>query len=196
MLNIATTLRLSPACALFVLTLTACETTPEAQSLARKVDLDTAPLTHVVLVQLKDPSRAAELVQDCDRVLPSIEGVSAYSCGVPLVMGRTNVTSDYDVGIYVGFRTEAAYRTYVDHPRHLEMVEGWREGWKSVRMFDIVDGVPAAMPVKVAPVATDAAKPVKVDAAKPAPAAPVKPSTTGAVGPAPAVSPTTPITPK
>jgi hypothetical protein len=103
-------------------------------------------------------------------------------------MGRTNVTSDYDVGIYVGFRTEAAYRTYVDHPRHLEMVEGWREGWKSVRMFDIVDGVPAAMPVKVAPVATDAAKP--------APAAPVKPSATGAVAPAPAASPTTPIAPK
>ena len=192
MLNLATTLRLSPACALFALTLTACETTPEAQSLARKVDLDTAPLTHVVLVQLKDPSRAAELVQDCDRVLPSIEGVSAYSCGVPLVMGRTNVTSDYDVG----FRTEAAYRTYVDHPRHLEMVEGWREGWKSVRMFDIVDGVPAVMPVKVAPVATDAAKPMKMDATKPAPAATVKPSSTGAVAPAPAASPTTPIAPK
>ena len=90
-------------------------------------------------------------------------------------MGRTNVTSDYDVGIYVGFRTEAAYRDYVDHPRHLEMVEGWREGWKSVRMFDIVDGVPAVMP---------------------APTIPAKPSSTGAVAPAPAVSPTTPIAPK
>jgi hypothetical protein len=55
------------------------------------------------------------------------------------------------------------------------MVEGWREGWKSVRMFDIVDGVPAVMP---------------------APTIPAKPSSTGAVAPAPAVSPTTPIAPK
>ncbi len=172
MLTTATTFRCAPACALLALALAACETTPEAQSLARKVDLDTAPLTHVVLVQLKDPSRAAELIQDCDRVLPSIEGVAAYSCGVPLVTGRTNVTSDYDVGIYVGFRTEAAYRDYIDHVRHLALVESWRDGWKAVRIFDIVEGAPVVAP-EVAqtsvplPVSTEAAKPEPVKAVAP-----------------------------
>ncbi|MEI6474189.1 MAG: Dabb family protein [Planctomycetota bacterium] len=190
MLNFATTLRFAPACALLALTLTACETTPEAQSLARKVDLDTAPLTHVVLVQLKDPSRAAELVQDCDRVLPSIEGVAAYSCGVPLLTGRTNVTGDYDVGIYVGFRTEAAYRAYVDDPRHLGLVEGWRDGWKAVRMFDIVEVEPLklesvkAAPAKVAPAKVAPAKAAPANPA-PAPIAPLAP-----------VAPVAPIAPK
>ena len=167
--TIATTLRCAPACALLALALAACETTPEAQSLARKMDLDTAPITHVVLVQLKDPSRAAELVQDCDRALPSIEGVAGYSCGVPLLTGRTNVTSDYDVGIYVGFRDEAAYRTYVDHPRHLGLVEGWREGWKAVRIFDIVEGVPAAAPVQTQPLKPETAKVVAPVSATPSP---------------------------
>ena len=97
------------ACAALGIAFVGCASTPEAQSLARKADLDTAPITHVVLVQLKDPTRTAELIADCDQVLPAIKGVSGYSCGAPLVTGRTNVTGDYDVGIYVGFRTEAGF---------------------------------------------------------------------------------------
>ena len=99
------------ACAALGIAFVGCASTPEAQSLARKADLDTAPITHVVLVQLKDPTRTAELIADCDQVLPAIKGVSGYSCGVPLVTGRTNVTGDYDVGIYVGFRTAPTWTT-------------------------------------------------------------------------------------
>jgi hypothetical protein len=191
------------ACAALGIALVGCASTPEAQSLARKADLDTAPITHVVLVQLKDPTRTAELIADCDQVLPAIKGVSGYSCGVPLVTGRTNVTGDYDVGIYVGFRTDADYRSYVDDPRHLAMVDRWRDGWKAVRIFDVVSGMPTASAVPgtaavpaAAPAATPAsatpatrpAVPAAPAAASPAPAPGATPAPKAAA-PAPATSP-------
>jgi hypothetical protein len=173
------------ACAALGIALVGCASTPEAQSLARKADLDTAPITHVVLVQLKDPTRTAELIADCDQVLPAIKGVSGYSCGVPLVTGRTNVTGDYDVGIYVGFRTDADYRLYVDDPRHLAMVDRWRDGWKAVRIFDVVSGMPT-----VSAVPGTAAAPAAAPAATPASAAPATrpavPAAPAAASPAPA----------
>jgi hypothetical protein len=154
-------------------------------------------------VQLKDPTRTAELIADCDQVLPAIKGVSGYSCGVPLVTGRTNVTGDYDVGIYVGFRTDADYRSYVDDPRHLAMVDRWRDGWKAVRIFDVVSGMPTASAVPgtaavpaAAPAATPAsatpatrpAVPAAPAAASPAPAPGATPAPKAAA-PAPATSP-------
>lgn len=170
------------ACAALGIAITGCASTPEAQSLARKADLDTPPITHVVLVQLKDPTRTAELIADCDQVLPAITGVSGYSCGVPLVTGRTNVTGDYDVGIYVGFRTDADYRSYVDDPRHLSMVDRWRDGWKAVRIFDVVSGMPAA-PAAASP----APAPAPAPGATPAPkAAAPAPATSPAAASAPA----------
>jgi|GEM_PF-735319 len=182
------------ACAALGIAFVGCASTPEAQSLARKADLDTAPITHVVLVQLKDPTRTAELIADCDQVLPAIKGVSGYSCGVPLVTGRTNVTGDYDVGIYVGFRTDADYRSYVDDPRHLAMVDRWRDGWKAVRIFDVVSGMPAASAVPgtaAAPAAAPAATPASATPAiRPAvPAAPAAASPAPAPAPAPGATP-------
>ena len=182
------------ACATLGIAFVGCASTPEAQSLARKADLDTAPITHVVLVQLKDPTRTAELIADCDQVLPAITGVSGYSCGVPLVTGRTNVTGDYDVGIYVGFRTDADYRSYVDDPRHLAMVDRWRDGWKAVRIFDVVSGMPAASAVPgtaAAPTAAPAATPASAaPAIRPAvPAAPAAASPAPAPAPAPGATP-------
>jgi len=182
------------ACAALGIAFVGCASTPEAKSLARKADLDTAPITHVVLVQLKDPTRTAELIADCDQVLPAIKGVSGYSCGIPLVTGRTNVTGDYDVGIYVGFRTDADYRSYVDDPRHLAMVDRWRDGWKAVRIFDVVSGMPAASAVPgtaAAPTAAPAATPASATPAiRPAvPAAPAAASPAPAPAPAPGATP-------
>ena len=174
------------ACAALGIAFVGCASTPEAQSLARKADLDTAPITHVVLVQLKDPTRAAELIADCDQVLPAIRGVSGYSCGVPLVTGRTNVTGDYDVGIYVGFRTEAEYRAYVDDPRHLAMVDRWRDGWKAVRIFDVMSGMPTA---SEAPGAPATMTPSSAAAAAPKATAPAAAAPAGASTPAPSSAP-------
>jgi hypothetical protein len=173
-----------PALALACI-LAGCEATPEAASLARRNDLDTPGITHVVLVQLKDPSRTAELVADCDRALPGIPGVAGYSCGVPLDMGRSNVSGDYDVGIYVGFRGAAEYRAYLEDPGHLALVERWREGWKAVRIFDVVEGVAAA-----APVDRPATPPSPAAAPGNAPSQPAPPAAVPQTSPTPGPSPT------
>ena len=182
-IRLRTVARPARAALLAGMLLAACASTPEAASLARKDDLGTAPITHVVLVQLKDPTRVAELIADCDRALPGIEGVDGYSCGVPLDMGRANVTKDYDVGIYVGFATPEAYRAYVDHPRHLALVERWRDGWKAVRIFDVVAGAPSAA------LSEPAASAPATAPASPTPPATTVPATPPNPAPAPAVPP-------
>lgn len=176
--------RLAAAAALAAAALGACRSTPEAASLARKADLGSAPITHIVLVQLKDPTRTAELVAECDRSLPAIGGVRGYSCGTPLETGRSNVTADYDVGIYVGFATDADYRAYLDDPRHQAVVDRWREAWKSVRIFDFAEGLPASLPA-----AQD------VPPAPQVPAVPPASTATGPVSPAPAPVAPPPVAP-
>jgi len=180
--------------------LAGCAATPEQVSLSRKAKLDTAPITHVVLIQLKDPTRAAELVADCDRALPALESVASYSCGVPLATDRTTVLRDYDVGIYVGFRNGADYRAYVDDPRHLALVERWRDGWKAVRIWDIAEGTTGAVAGDALPAPgarpeerpDEPALPAAATAVPaPAPAAPAKPPDVPAPAnaPAPAAAP-------
>jgi hypothetical protein len=177
------------ACIAAAALIAGCAATPEEASLSRKERLDTAPITHVVLIQLKDPTRAAELVADCDRALPAIDSVASYSCGVPLATDRTTVLRDYDVGIYVGFRNGADYRAYVDDPRHLALVERWRDGWKAVRIWDIAEGTtgvvagdplppPAAEPEQKSAEPTPPAPPTA-----PAPATPAKPADAPAAAP-------------
>ena len=160
-----------------------CASTPEAKSLARKERLETPAITHVVLVQLKDPSRTAELVADCDRALPGIESVRGYACGVPMETGRSNVIGDYDVGIYVGFLDSAGYRAYLDDPRHLDLVERWREGWKAVRIFDVISPDAPEARKAPAPEPTPAVTPAPEPDAKPAPKAPPEPGASGTGAP-------------
>ena len=186
------------ACIAAAALIAGCAATPEEASLSRKERLDTAPITHVVLIQLKDPTRAAELVADCDRALPAIGSVASYSCGVPLATDRTTVLRDYDVGIYVGFRNGADYRAYVDDPRHLALVERWRDGWKAVRIWDIAEGTtgvvagdplppPAAEPEQRR---AEPAAPAPASTPAPAPAAPAKPADAPVAAPPAAAKPT------
>ena len=179
----AAALRACIACAALA---AGCAATPEEASLSRKAKLDTAPITHVVLVQLKDPTRAEELVADCDRALPAIEAVASYSCGVPLATDRATVLRDYDVGIYVGFRTGADYRAYIDDPRHLALVERWRDGWKAVRIWDIAEGTTGTVAGDPLPPPAAEPAPKSADPAGPAPAAPTKPADAPAAAGAPA----------
>jgi hypothetical protein len=174
-----------------------CASTPEAESLARKADLETPAITHVVLVQLKDPSRTAELVDDCDRALPGIESVRGYACGVPMETGRSNVIGDYDVGIYVGFVDAAGYRAYLDDPRHLDLVERWREGWKAVRIFDVISpDAPEARKVPThEPATPEVPAPEPKGTAMPAEAAPAAPAHPPSAAPSAAPPATTAITP-
>ncbi|MEM9065315.1 MAG: Dabb family protein [Planctomycetota bacterium] len=84
-----------------------------------------AAISHIVLIKLDDPSRADELVADCDRLLATIHSVVSYAAGKHVEAGRGTVLNDYDVAIYVGYGTMAGYAEYVEHPQHVELVQKW-----------------------------------------------------------------------
>jgi hypothetical protein len=110
-------------------------------------------------------------------------------------MGRSNVSGDYDVGIYVGFADEAAYRAYLDDPRHLALVERWRDGWQSVRIFDVAQGASAPRTVGPEPVPAASTPPAAASApaqATPTAAPSAAPAAAPATAPAPAPAPAAP----
>lgn len=95
------------------------------------------PITHVVLIELADPSQAAELERDCNEMLPRIPSVTLYGCGRPVDIGRGTVDGDYTLGLIVGYESERGYREYLDHPLHQQLVEKWRPRWTRIRIYDI-----------------------------------------------------------
>jgi hypothetical protein len=101
-----------------------------------------ASISHVVFFKLKAASDAPELLADCDAKLPAIPGVVSYASGRHLDIGRTNVESGYDLGLYVGLEDEAGYRAYLDHPNHAELVQKWRPRWEWIRIYDVYDPTP------------------------------------------------------
>lgn len=98
-----------------------------------------ARISHIVLMKLEDPSMRDDLLADCDRLLSAIPGVVSYAAGRHLDVGRDSVDGNYDVGMYIGFETEAAYAGYVEHSKHKDFVETWRPELEWLRVHDILD---------------------------------------------------------
>lgn len=101
-----------------------------------------ARINHLAFFKLKNPADADELITDCDSQLAIIPGVESYYCGRHLDVGRGNVDGDYDVGFYVGFENEDDYRSYVNHPNHIALVEKWKPRWEWIRVHDVLDETP------------------------------------------------------
>ncbi len=101
-----------------------------------------ARINHLAFFKLKNPADARELIADCDRHLATIPGVLSYYAGTHLDVGRGNVDGNYDVGFFVGFETEEAYRQYVNHPSHVMVVEKWKPRWEWIRVHDVLDETP------------------------------------------------------
>jgi hypothetical protein len=95
-----------------------------------------AALQHVVLVDLADDADIAAMKADSDAMLPTIPEVRGYICGTPVDIGRGNVAKDYDLGIIVQFATTDAYRAYLEHPVHKELVAKWRPKWARSYIVD------------------------------------------------------------
>lgn len=94
---------------------------------------------HPVFFTLKDPSRASELVGDCDRLLEGLSEVHAYHCGTPYDSGRSTVVADYHVGLWVGFASREAYNRYVASDEHQRLVEKWGPLCESIVVRDVLD---------------------------------------------------------
>ncbi len=97
---------------------------------------------HVVLIDLEDGAGRNALLADCDRLLPSIPSVSTYWCGTHGEFGRTGVDADYDVALCVSFTSDDAYKAYLSHPDHMELVTRWKPHMTWIRIHDVVDETP------------------------------------------------------
>ncbi|MBL9140356.1 MAG: Dabb family protein [Phycisphaerae bacterium] len=179
----------SSALAAAALLASACAT-PEERVEERRNQIATPPITHIVLIQLKDPSRARELVEDCNRSLPGIPAVLAYACGEPLASDRPNVMKNYSVGFFVSFRDEEGYKEYTEDPAQLALVEKWRTAWKDVRIFDFLEATGAPF---VQPPAAAAPAPATQPSPPPQPATANPPAVVPPTSP-PASTPTGPGT--
>jgi hypothetical protein len=98
-----------------------------------------ARISHIVFLKLQDPAQRGDLLADCDRLLPGIPGVVSYAGGRHLDVGRETVDGAYDIGLYIGFETEADYAGYVEHPNHVELLDIWRERLDWLRVHDVLD---------------------------------------------------------
>lgn len=101
-----------------------------------------ARINHLAFFKLKNPADAGELIADCDAHLARIPGIVSYYAGTHMDVGRTNIDGNYDVGFFVGFETEEAYREYVHHPSHVMVVEKWKPRWEWIRVHDVLDETP------------------------------------------------------
>ncbi len=99
-----------------------------------------ARIGHMVFIKLNDPAERAALIEDCDAMLSTIKGVTAYSAGRRLDVGRE--TMEYDVGLYIGFETEADYAAYVEDEAHRGLVEAWKPRMAWLRVYDLLDETP------------------------------------------------------
>lgn len=97
---------------------------------------DAPVISHVVLIDLRDEGDAEALIRDCRELLGDIPEVTAISCGRHIETGRQVVVGDYDVGLLVGLPSMAAYKRYLVHPRHVELVSRWKERFAGYRVYD------------------------------------------------------------
>lgn len=98
-----------------------------------------ARLNHIVLMKLNDPGLRDDLVEDCRAMVAEIPGISSVFCGSHVDTGRPTVQTDYDVCLYVGFDDTDAYRTYVEHPAHVGLVDRWLARLTWLKVYDVED---------------------------------------------------------
>ena len=98
-----------------------------------------AMIGHIVFIQLDNPSDFHELLHDADWMLGTIPTVDSYAAGKHLDTGRSTVSSDYDIAIYLGFKSERDLGIYVAHQQHVEFVNKWKPKLRSLRVYDMLD---------------------------------------------------------
>lgn len=128
-----------PALVAVALLLGGCAGTPAAGPVRP------APILHLVYFHLEDPGDAPALLGDCQELLPGIPGVVAYAGGTHLDTGRESVDGDYDVALLVGFADVDAYRVYLGHEAHLELLARWQDKLAGYTIHDVLDQ-PQPMP--------------------------------------------------
>ena len=104
--------------AVVVLMMTACQ--PRNPSITRGINV-----WHIVLVRLNDPhdDAAGQKIIDASKSFESIPGVLSVHAGRIASGDRLNQSSDYDIGIVMGFKSFQAIQNYVSDPAHRKAVD-------------------------------------------------------------------------
>jgi hypothetical protein len=97
---------------------------------------------HEVFFALKDPAEADALIRACDDIARLLPGIVAWHAGRPLEIGRPEVTKDYHVAYTTTFASEAAYRAYLDDPRHVAVRDAWIPKIAAISIRDFTDATP------------------------------------------------------
>lgn len=95
-------------------------------------------LVHNVYFQLKDRSPAAtqHLLAECRKYLTDHPGVEYFGVGTLADLARPVNDRNFDVGLHVIFKDRAAHDVYQTSKRHVDFIEGNRDTWQQVRVFD------------------------------------------------------------
>lgn len=95
-------------------------------------------LVHNVYFSLKEPTDAnrKQLVAACDKYLSDHPGTVFYAAGTLADLDRPVNDRDWDVGLHVIFKDQAAHDAYQDAPKHLKFIDENRDTWDKVRVFD------------------------------------------------------------
>ena len=113
---------------LAMLTLSACATNQPRGELPGAIH-------HEVFIKLINPADIDELITDT-RALGGLPGVIDWAVGQRADTGRSNVLTDFDVGLYLGFARESDYKAYIDHPIHQSFLDKWRPRFQTVQIRD------------------------------------------------------------
>ena len=98
-----------------------------------------AMIGHIVFIQLKNPNDYHDLLHDADWMLGTIDAVATYAASKHLDTGRSTVTADYDLAIYLGFDSEQDLRMYVADQQHATFVNKWKPKFKSLKTYNMLD---------------------------------------------------------
>jgi quinol monooxygenase YgiN len=98
-------------------------------------------IAHNVYFTLHDNSAAARqsLLDACNKYLAVQPGILSFHCGVLAADHVRPVNDrDFDVGLHVIFKDNAAHDQYQASPGHDQFVAETKENWKKARVFDTV----------------------------------------------------------
>ena len=102
-----------------------CGMLPSCKQVMYAPQYQKGSISHVVICYLKNKGSEADRqkVLLASRDLREIPGVYDVEVGWARPSDRPVVVGDYDVGIVVTFRDEAALKAYETHPKHVKVVK-------------------------------------------------------------------------
>jgi hypothetical protein len=96
-------------------------------------------IAHNVYFSLKDntPEAKKKLVEACKKYLSKHPGTVFFAAGtLAEELNRPVNDRDFDVGLHIVFKDQAAHDKYQEHALHLQFIEENKANWKKVRVFD------------------------------------------------------------